>query len=70
MIDVDDTTHSIVIPDLGVTMRTMLAAAAAGMERTNRRSWNIRYKEVVIGRVRVKNFNMKGPNHDGDGTGA
>jgi len=70
MIDVDDSTHSIVIPDLGVTMRTMLAAAASGMERTNRRSWNVRYKEVVIGRVRVKNFTMKGINHDGNGTSA
>lgn len=42
------------IPDLGVTLRTLLAVASNGYSLSGRRTWKIDYKSVVIGSVRVK----------------
>ena len=50
-IDIED--KVIDIEDLGVTMRTILAAAATGYKQTDKRRWGIRYKNVVIGNVQV-----------------
>jgi hypothetical protein len=55
----------IYINDIGVTMRTLLAVAARGMEECGNRKWHIVYKEARIGLVQVKNKNInefKNPN--------
>ncbi len=45
------------IPHLGITLRTILAAGAAknSVERTKRRKWRLSYSGVIIGHVRVAN---------------
>lgn len=45
------------IPHLGITLRTILAAGAAknSVERTKRRKWRLSYSGVIIGHVRVVN---------------
>lgn len=47
----------IMIPHLGVTLRTILAAGAAknSIEHTRRRKWRLSYSGVIIGHVRVAN---------------
>ena len=55
----------IYINDIGVTMRTLLAVAAQGMEDCGNRKWHIVYKEVRIGLVQVKNHNLKGVSNVG-----
>lgn len=49
----DDEELIIIIPDLGVTMRTILAVAAAGYKLTSKRRWRIQYKNAIIGKVSV-----------------
>ena len=44
----------LVIPDMGVTVRTLLSVAARGHAITGKRTWKVSYKNVVIGSVRVK----------------
>ena len=56
MITVDHEKFKLVIPDIGVTMRTMLAAAADGYRHTGRRTWGISYNGATIGKVRVKAY--------------
>lgn len=47
----------IMIPHLGITLRTILAAGAAknSIEHTRRRKWRLSYSGVIIGHVRVAN---------------
>lgn len=47
------------VPDLGVTLRTLLACAAKGAKTNHKRSWKIRYKMVIIGSVRIKTTLVK-----------
>lgn len=55
MLEVQD--DVIMIPHLGITLRTILAAGAAknSVERTKRRKWRLSYSGVIIGHVRVAN---------------
>lgn len=55
MLEVQD--DVIMIPHLGITLRTILAAGAAknSAERTKRRKWRLSYSGVIIGHVRVAN---------------
>lgn len=46
--------YTLTIPDIGVTLRTLLAVAGKAQVTTKRRTWKIVYKDVVIGSVRVK----------------
>jgi hypothetical protein len=58
----------IYIDDIGVTMRTLLAVAAQGMEDCGNRKWHIVYKDARIGLVQVKNHSpktLKGVNNVG-----
>ena len=48
------------VPDMGVTLRSLLACAAKGYEENNKRTWKIRYKSVIIGSVRVKSKERMG----------
>lgn len=47
----------IIIPHLGITIRTMLAAGAQQnkLDGTRHRKWRISYRGVIIGHVRVAN---------------
>jgi hypothetical protein len=47
-------THSLSVPDLGVTLRTLLAVAAQGYDDTGRRAWTVRFKGAKIGTIQVK----------------
>lgn len=55
MLEVQD--DIILIPHLGITLRTILAAGAAknSIEHTRRRKWRLSYSGVIIGHVRVAN---------------
>lgn len=45
------------VPHLGVTLRTLLAAAAdAAKNRPTKRTWILRYKTAEIGRVKIQGF--------------
>lgn len=61
MVTVDMKDKVIDIEDLGVTMRTLLAVAATGYAKTDRRKWGIRYKNVVIGNVQVASLKPEYP---------
>ena len=43
------------IPDLGVTLRTMLACAVKGYKQNPKRTWKLKYMGVIVGSVKVKN---------------
>lgn len=59
MITRDDTNATIDIEDIGVTLRTLLAHAAAGYANNPKRVWKVRYKATIIGSVRLKTNLMK-----------
>lgn len=45
------------VPHLGVTLRTLLAAAAnAAKHRPTKRTWVLRYKTAEIGRIKIQAF--------------
>ena len=54
---------TLTIPDLGVTMRTIMAVAASGYVETQDRSWKIIYKGAHIGTVKVKDDHLKRSKH-------
>lgn len=58
---VNPTTHSIEIPHLGVTLRTIMGAASveAGKHKPFRRSWNIIYKGAFIGKIQLADSEEK-----------
>jgi hypothetical protein len=55
MIITDIAGATLEIPDMGVTLRTMLGCAAVGYRSNPKRTWKIKYKGVIVGSVRVKN---------------
>lgn len=54
MITIDTEQGILDIPDLGVTLRTMLASAVRGYASNPKRTWKLRYKNVLIGSIRIK----------------
>ena len=54
---IDTENVTLKVPDIGVTLRTLLACAAQGYRTTPKRVWKIVYGDgnVVIGSVRIKN---------------
>lgn len=52
-IQIDMKSGSISVDDLGVTLRTLLGAAAGGYTDTGKRGWQIMYKGAYIGKVQV-----------------
>lgn len=54
---IDTEAVTLKVPDIGVTLRTLLACAAQGYKTTPKRVWKIVYGDgnVVIGSVRIKN---------------
>ena len=59
MVDIDSKEGTLTVPDIGVTMRTLLACAAQGAKQRPKRVWRGIYKGVVIGSVRIKNDFIK-----------
>lgn len=55
MITVDTENAILEVPDLGVTLRTMLGSAVTGYKSNPKRTWKLKYKGVIVGSVRVKN---------------
>lgn len=57
MVEIDAEAGTLKVPDIGVTLRTLLSCAAQGSAIKARRSWKVIYGEgnVVIGSVRIKN---------------
>ncbi len=57
----------IIVPHLGITLRTLLAAAdtASKLEGNERRNWRFNYKGVIIGSIRICN-DPKKPEKMGD----
>lgn len=47
----------ILIPHLGITLRTLLATASNQnlVDETRRRKWRLSYKDCIIGNIRVAN---------------
>ena len=60
-IAVDDKTHSLNIPHLGFTLRTIMGAAhtAASEMQTYRRRWNLVYKDVKIGSIQLASSGLE-----------
>lgn len=56
MVIIDTENGTLKVPDIGVTLRTLLACAAEGAKTKPRRSWKILYTEnnVLIGNVRIR----------------
>ena len=50
----DLVSETIDIEDLGVTMRTLLAVANTAAKEKPKRVWKIRYKDAILGSVRIK----------------
>lgn len=54
---VDYHNKTLIIPHLGITMRSMMAAAANGNEgQVFQRNWTLVYKDMDVGRIKLKKF--------------
>ena len=42
------------VPDLGLTLRTLLAIADTRLKSTGHKTYRIRYKHMIIGSVKVR----------------
>jgi len=54
MITIDTEMAILDIEDIGVTLRTLLAYASTGYLSNPKRIWKIRYKNTIVGSVRLK----------------
>lgn len=59
-VQVDIDNNTLQVPDLGVTLRTLMACAARGYGETKKRQWKLLYKGAVIGSVKIKDDHLKG----------
>lgn len=55
-IEVDAGSKELLVPHLGMTLRTLLGAAAAQQGDSTDPEWHIVYKNVRIGTLRLKVF--------------
>lgn len=64
MIEIDAENGTLKVPDIGVTLRTLMSAAAQGYKTRPKRVWKITYtdKNIVIGSVRIKSDFIKKEN--------
>lgn len=58
-VTVDNENIRLVLSDMGVTMRTLLAVAASAYPETKRRRWNLVYKGALIGRIQIKDEHLR-----------
>ena len=54
MVVINTAEGTLEVPDLGVTLRTLLGCAVTGYTSNPKRTWRVVYKCVVIGTVRIK----------------
>lgn len=66
MVAIDAENGTLTVPDIGVTLRTLLACAATGAKTRPKRVWKILYGTVVIGSVRIKNDFIRKEHLDSD----
>lgn len=59
-VQADIENNTLQVPDLGVTLRTLMACAASGYEVSKKRQWKLLYKGAIIGSVKVKDTHLKG----------
>lgn len=59
-VQADTENNTLQVPDLGVTLRTLMACAARGYEVSKKRQWKLLYKGAVIGSVKIKDDHLKG----------
>jgi hypothetical protein len=59
-VEVDKTEACLVLSDIGVTLRTLLAVAAEAYPSTRRRRWALKYKDAIIGRIQIKDDHLRG----------
>lgn len=59
-VQADIENNTLQVPDLGVTLRTLMACAARGYGETKKRQWKLLYKGAIIGSVKVKDDHLKG----------
>lgn len=52
-------TSTLLVPDLGVTLRTLFGAAAAGHAKTGKREWKLEYKGAIVGKLKVRHHKEK-----------
>jgi hypothetical protein len=64
MVVIDAENGTLKVPDIGVTLRTLLACAAEGSKTRPKRVWKIIYTDsnIVIGSVRIKTDLIKKEN--------
>ena len=53
-------TTTLVVPHIGFTLRTLLAAACSGYKTNPKRVWKVSFQGTVIGSVRIANTHLKG----------
>lgn len=59
-VQADTENNTLQVPDLGVTLRTLMACAATGYEVSKKRQWKLLYKGAIIGSVKIKDDHLKG----------
>lgn len=59
-VQADIENNTLQVPDLGVTLRTLMACAASGYEVSKKRQWKLLYKGAIIGSVKIKDDHLKG----------
>ncbi len=59
MVSIDPENGTLNVPDIGVTLRTLMAAAASGYKTRPKRVWKVIYKGIVVGSVRIKSDFIK-----------
>ena len=59
-VQADTENNTLQVPDLGVTLRTLMACAAGGYEVSKKRQWKLLYKGAIIGSVKIKDDHLKG----------
>ena len=59
-VQADTENNTLQVPDLGVTLRTLMACAARGYEVSKKRQWKLLYKGAIIGSVKIKDDHLKG----------
>ena len=49
------------LTDIGVTLRTLQGYAVVGYQTTARRVWRLRYKDTIVGAVRIRTTGLPVP---------
>lgn len=53
-VEVDHKAVELLVPDLGLTLRSLFAAAAEAHKITPKRTWGLRYSGALVGKITIK----------------